>query len=91
MNSTRIRYQEQADGTLVSVKKFMHPTRGEQFKIVITPAELSFKIVEDLSSTEVSTGRACNLHQVKIKAKAKLVELGISFESEARGKQEQAS
>ena len=84
MASTRIRYLDKKDGTLVSQKRFHHPTEGGQYQVVLNPSELSYTIVEALSETVAYTGKACSLHKIKIASKAKLQELGISFDTEER-------
>lgn len=79
--STRIRYFETSTpGTIQSVKTFQHPTNGARYKVLISESEREFQVIEDMSNTVAATGRATNLHQVKIKAKAKLQELGIEFD-----------
>ncbi len=88
-NSTRIRYLVKSDGLLQSVKTFAHETSGARYFVQINQKEDSFRIVEELSNTEVASSKACNLHQLKIKAKAKLQELGIVFGSEERTKANQ--
>lgn len=82
--STRIRYLDKKDGTHESQKTFLHPTKGEMYRVILIPAELTYKVIETISSTELGTGKACNMHQVKAKAKKKLEELGIAFDSEVR-------
>lgn len=86
MSSTRIRYRMNAEGNLESVKRYTHPTNGSRYKIVINEEKLSYQVIEDMSNEVASEGAACNLHQVKLKAKAKLAGLGIEFEAEGRTK-----
>jgi hypothetical protein len=82
---TRIRYFNTNEPTIIqSVKTYQHPNNGARYKVKIDKEKLQYFVVEDMSETIVATGRAVNLHQVKIKAKKMLVELGISFEYEAR-------
>jgi hypothetical protein len=79
--STRIRYRKTGEaGIIESVKRFAHATNGATYKVRINEPELTYEIVEDTSSTVVKTARAVNLHQVKLKAKSALVDLGIEFE-----------
>jgi len=75
-----------------SVRRFRHDTNGATYKIVINSEELSYQVVEDMSSTVVKEGRAVNMHQVKIKAKQHLINLGIKGleEKEQRPKQRAA-
>lgn len=82
--STRIRYTKAKDGVSETVKRFQHPTNGARYKVVLNQNDFSFSIVETLSETEVDFGKACNMHEVKKKAKKKLEGLGIEFEGEER-------
>lgn len=82
---TRIRYFNTNEPSVIqSVKTYQHPNNGARYKVKINRESLQFFVVEDMSDTIVATGRAVNLHQVKIKAKRILKELGISFEDEER-------
>jgi hypothetical protein len=83
---TRIRYRKSGEaGIIESVKRFPHETNGATYKVQINEPELAYRIIEDTSNTIVASGRAVNLHQVKLKAKATLSGLGIKFdEREAR-------
>lgn len=86
---TRIRYQDaNVEGTeLVSVKKFMHPTNGATYQVRINKPDQAYKVVETTAGNVVAEGRAVNLHQVKIKAKNALSNLGIPFnDKETRAK-----
>jgi hypothetical protein len=79
--SVRIRYFETNEpGIIQSVKMFQHPTNGARYKVRINEKELEYHVIEDMSDTVSASGRAANLHQVKIKAKKTLQELGIEFE-----------
>lgn len=83
--NTRIRYQKTSqEGVLRSVKKFQHTTNGARYVVFIRPESLEYLVVNDVTDIIEVSGRAVNLHQVKIKAKDALKGLGISFEGESR-------
>lgn len=81
--NTRIRYSTN-EGILKSVKTFVHPTNGGRFRVEINPVSLQFLITDTTADMEVVSGKASNLHSVKIAAKNALVELGVVFQAEAR-------
>lgn len=82
-SSSRIRYFKTNQSSVIqSVKTFQHPTNGARYKVRINEGELEYHVIEDMSDTVSASGRAANLHQVKIKAKNALQELGIEFERE---------
>lgn len=88
MNNTRIRYRlNKHTGLQESTRSFLHPTKGEQYSVTLDEPNLEYKVIEQVTQTEVASGRACNLHKVKIAAKAKLQEFGIVFEGETRGEE----
>lgn len=93
--NTRIRYRKTSEPNVVeSVKKFSHPTNGARYKVRINQANLEYSIIEDTADVLVQNGRAVNLHQVKIKAKNALVNLGIEFserETRARSSESQVA
>lgn len=81
--NTRIRYFDTNEAEVIqSVKTFQHPNEGSRFKVLIDKKQLKYTIMEDTINKEVASGRACNLHQVKMKAKSHLVALGIPFAKE---------
>ena len=81
--NTRIRYFETNEENVIqSVKTFQHPNEGSRFKVLINKTQLKYTIMEDTINKEVASGRACNLHQVKMKAKSHLIALGIPFAKE---------
>lgn len=81
--NTRIRYRKTSEPNVVeSVRKFPHPTNGATYKVRINEANLEYHIIEDTADVLVQNGRAVNLHQVKIKAKNALAQLGIEFAEE---------
>lgn len=83
--STRIRYKKTSDDNVVqSVKTFQHPSNGARYKVRINTQELEYFVIEDTADVLVSQGRAVNLHQVKMKSKKALEELGIPFTEEDR-------
>ena len=83
--SQRIRYGKVVDGITRSVKTFNHPTNGEKYIITLDETNKKFVITEAQTNLELASGAACNLHQVKIKAKKALENLlGFVFEVEDR-------
>lgn len=83
--STRIRYVYTGETcVLVSKQFYIHPKDGSKYQIKLLEADKQYQIIEDMTGLVVAEGKAVNMHQVKQKAKDKLVELGISFEEEDR-------
>lgn len=88
---TRIRYINTGNENVIkSSKIFAHDTNGTRYVIRIDKSDLKFEIVEDTTDMVAKTGRAVNLHQVKMKAKQALVDLGISFSQEARDREDES-
>ena len=81
--NTRIRYfQTNEPQVIQSVKVYAHENNGARYKVRINQTTLEYTVIEDTSDTVAANGRATNLHQVKIKAKKALEELGIQFGKE---------
>ena len=84
----RIVYKNDGHGVLVSCNSFPHPNNGGLFVVELRPSDKTFRIIDKRADDSVvAEGCGVNMHKVKINAKKKMEELGITFDTEVRGKQ----
>jgi hypothetical protein len=60
----------------------------KEYVVVLRTYELRFEILDALANVVVVSGKAKALHQLKIRAKRALANLGVAFEFENREKYE---
>lgn len=84
--SERIRYRKVADGTLESVREFRHTSNGALYVLSLTPASLSYAVLDATTRAAAASGTAVSLHRLKILARDALAALGVELSREERKK-----
>lgn len=84
--STRIRYTKKKN-KLVSVRTFVSTITGAKYKVELLPEIMEYRIINQGNRAIIARGDGPKrLDKLKIKAKRRLKELGVVFETEVRDK-----
>ena len=86
--NTRIRYTKDEDIDNLLISKDQYKIHGSTYEIHIKTDLNNYGIykITDTTLTEMSSGSAKTLNELKIKAKKALQDLGIEFKSEIRNR-----
>lgn len=83
--STRIRYDENEDGTVLTSRRHFALESGVEVKVELDTVNKKYRVLDAVTQQELATGGdTVNLSVLKIQAKQALTDLGVNFGKEER-------
>ena len=83
--STRIRYNKNSDGSLVTRSPVI--VGADAVNVLLIPSELSYLITDATNGTTIAKGNAISMQMLKIRVKKELRSRGAVFNDEVRSRE----